>query len=148
MALRRFKGENMKPFDLEKALAGAPVVTRAGVYVTDVYLPESSDDGYCVTATVDGETESFTEHGIYNVDRESDLDLFMADTEHDSNDVAFKSLPVFDQLERMRQRAEDELKAHEHLQELNLQHGRQLTVMDIYSAFLAGAFYARVKGGN
>jgi hypothetical protein len=68
-----------KPFDLEKALAGAPVVTRDGRKVTEIHLFKTRRglnnvvyiaDGEFVTIAEDGKSAS----GAY----ESERDLFMA----------------------------------------------------------------------
>lgn len=69
----------MNPFNLEDALAGAPVVTRDGREVKDVcYLP-SSDSVYKVRAVVGVDIIAFTEEGCYSLNRvASELDLLMA----------------------------------------------------------------------
>jgi hypothetical protein len=55
----------MKPFNLERALAGDPVVTRDGQKVQRVvHLPEVSDKDYCVIAVIDGAIHVFDEHGM------------------------------------------------------------------------------------
>ena len=70
----------MKPFDLEKALAGEPVATGAGTPVTDIHYFSTAVSKYKVYATVEGRVQSYTETGIYNTDIASDgsYDLFMA----------------------------------------------------------------------
>ena len=68
----------MKPFDLEKALAGAPVVTRSGVPVSEVHYFETVTRQYKVFAVVTGEVQSYTESGRYTRRVEHAFDLFMA----------------------------------------------------------------------
>ncbi len=77
----------MKPFDLEKALAGEPVITRDGKQIkeiirfnniTDNELPKIYaliDDG----TNIDNElVESFHDCGTWLLGTDSDHDLFMA----------------------------------------------------------------------
>ena len=70
----------MKPFDLEKALAGEPVVTGAGEPVTDLHYFSTAVSKYKVYATVEGRVHSYTETGSYNPDIAlgCSYDLFMA----------------------------------------------------------------------
>jgi len=72
---------NLKPFDLEKALAGEPVVTRSGIKVIEVSCFKADipfplrfllEDETNYTARRDGRT-----YGDYE---DSPLDLFMAPT--------------------------------------------------------------------
>ena len=78
----------MKPFDLEKALAGAPVVTRIGEEVTQVVFFNASTT-FPVRAVIDGTIYSYTTAGAYLsgaynqhvrtiLSGGNDLDLFMA----------------------------------------------------------------------
>lgn len=67
----------MKPFDLEKALAGEPVVTRHGQPVTQV-TKFDANSGYCIAAVVDGEIETFSLDGKFRIEDTSRYDLFMA----------------------------------------------------------------------
>ena len=76
----------MKPFDLEAALAGAPVVTRTGLQVTDIRwrydIP--ADHAYPIAATVNhpGHTDTcrFTKTGrFWDTIRDDSFDLFMAE---------------------------------------------------------------------
>ncbi|MCE5180581.1 MAG: hypothetical protein LLG15_02150 [Betaproteobacteria bacterium] len=53
----------MKPFNLEKALAGEPVVTRDGIPVTDFHYFEREKSVFKVCALVDGIVERFTADG-------------------------------------------------------------------------------------
>lgn len=73
---------NLKPFDLEKALAGDPVVTRDGKSVSQItlfkgvaesYFPLVSvhETGYYIYSLIDGTQSS-------NSNSNSALDLFMA----------------------------------------------------------------------
>ena len=67
----------MKPFDLERALAGDKVVTRDGREVTQ--LTKFNSDADCLAAVVDGELITWGEDGLYWVKgRDSGFDLFMA----------------------------------------------------------------------
>lgn len=50
----------MKPFDLQKALAGAKVITRGGQTVTRIaHFPEAEERSSRVVALVDGLYEFF-----------------------------------------------------------------------------------------
>lgn len=67
----------MKPFNLNEALAGHPVVTRDGRKVTQLHLFDVSNP-YCLWAVVGGGILSFTREGAYTTfTRESVYDLFM-----------------------------------------------------------------------
>jgi hypothetical protein len=74
----------MKPFNLDKALAGEPVVTRCGYQVTHINHYRTADQsGFCITALVHGlsvEVETFKKTG-YFTSGENGLDLFMAEPE-------------------------------------------------------------------
>lgn len=71
----------MKPFDLEKAKAGEPVVTRGGLKAE--FLAEINSEKYplvFVIAYADG-TQSVVEvmkDGVFSRHKNGDLDLFMA----------------------------------------------------------------------
>jgi hypothetical protein len=68
----------MKPFDLEKALAGEPVVTRSGSEVLDIAYFPNKEGIYKVCAIIDGDTEWYTTDGNYYQDKtESYSDLFI-----------------------------------------------------------------------
>lgn len=71
----------MKPFNLERALAGDKVVTRGGREVTFVgHFPQLTP-GYRVAAIIAGDQmiRQFGESGKYNMDgQEAIADLFMA----------------------------------------------------------------------
>ena len=75
----------MKPFDLEKALAGEPVVTRNGKPVTELHCFKTAEGPYNVCAVVDGVVMVLTAKGVYySVEEgrvvEHSFDLFMAPT--------------------------------------------------------------------
>ncbi|MGN6703579.1 MAG: hypothetical protein ACTHKB_11525 [Burkholderiaceae bacterium] len=68
----------MKPFDLQKSLAGAPVITRYGEPVTDI-RHHPSGRKYSVSGVIDGSIDTFTESGKFREqEAESMFDLFMA----------------------------------------------------------------------
>lgn len=72
--------EGCKPFDLERALAGDPVVTREGRPVTQlVKFKDANCDIYAVYGVVDDSVESWCVDGRYcaNSD-ECEYDIFMA----------------------------------------------------------------------
>ena len=73
----------MKPFNLEKALAGEPVVTRDGNPVTQLIKFEAIvEDGYLLYGVVNNKIRNFLESGKYDKTFEShSLDLFMAEPE-------------------------------------------------------------------
>lgn len=69
----------MKEFDLEQALAGAPVITRDGTPVTELHLFQTCNDHYPLTCVVKGQRLSFTREGkIRIIGEQSEHDLFMA----------------------------------------------------------------------
>jgi hypothetical protein len=70
----------MKPFDLQKALAGEGVVTRGGKKVTQVTLFDVNNY-FLLAAVVEGELFKFLQDGKVNSSGvESTNDLFMAET--------------------------------------------------------------------
>lgn len=70
----------MKPFDLEKALAGEKVVTRDGTEVTQITEFDCKSP-WKVHALVMGNVEVYKEDGSYHEDKEESVnDLFMAPT--------------------------------------------------------------------
>ena len=77
----------MKPFNLEKALAGDPVVTRKGYKVTSLkHYPEADQDGFCISAIIhtqdEVEVETFKINGSFNFrTSENGYDLFMGESE-------------------------------------------------------------------
>lgn len=71
----------MKPFDLEKALKGAPVVTLDGREVTQLHLFDI-DIGYPLYGVISGKDGSFrlecyTKNGKWEINRSNCGDLFM-----------------------------------------------------------------------
>ena len=70
---------NLKPFNLEKALAGAKVVTRNGQEVTEIYECKTTAKGQQnIVSVVDGEAILHNKQGrFFTRDSESVLDLFM-----------------------------------------------------------------------
>ena len=73
----------MKPFDLEKALAGEPVVTKDGNPVTQLIKFEVTEgDGYVLYGVVNNKIRNFLDSGKYDKTFESHpFDLFMAEPE-------------------------------------------------------------------
>jgi hypothetical protein len=73
----------MKPFNLERALAGEPVITRDGRPVKIAGYNEEADDDSKVALWIGGYVYGCSDSGIYNFirNRESNFDLFMAPTE-------------------------------------------------------------------
>jgi hypothetical protein len=69
----------MKPFNLQEALAGKPVVDRTGDGVTDLHYFGSAT-GQKLYGVTDGGVESWTNNGRYfeNSPVDSPFDLFMA----------------------------------------------------------------------
>lgn len=67
----------MKPFDLEKALAGDPIVTRNRKPCAQVHEFECNNE-LCIAGVVDGEIKTFTKEGVFHPGRETNFDLFMA----------------------------------------------------------------------
>lgn len=70
----------MKPFNLEAALAGAPVVTRDGIVVEDMHYFSGSRAAYPLHALCDGCILTFTREGKFTTNRDHNNDLFMAPT--------------------------------------------------------------------
>jgi len=77
-AAKALRSGKMKPFDLEAALAGAPVVTRDGIPVTDLHCFDGADEAYKVCALVEGRVVPVHADGRYLSCGESSFDLFMA----------------------------------------------------------------------
>jgi len=74
---------NLKPLDWEKAVAGEPVVDRAGRPVTQITRFNGVKTGRCVAGVdCDGDLNHYHEDGHFPGDKEDCiLDLFMAPTE-------------------------------------------------------------------
>ena len=69
----------MKPFNIERALAGDPVVTRCGDPVFDLSRPPNATGRYVLVGVHNGYIETWTLDGRYNsAGNETRLDLFMA----------------------------------------------------------------------
>jgi hypothetical protein len=72
----------MKPFNLEKALAGEPVVTRGGDKVTEIHNFSTRHGEMTVFAIIEGGFLTFNKNGEhYSEFVSSDFDLFMAEPE-------------------------------------------------------------------
>ena len=72
---------NLKPFDLEKALAGAPVVTRNGKPVEQlVFMDKAAAGEMRLIGVIGEEVVTFTDKGEFNPvsDKPQSWDLFMA----------------------------------------------------------------------
>lgn len=67
----------MKPFDLNAAIAGAPLVTRDGREVTEFhYYSKSTEvEHYPIGAVIDGKIQGFTKFGAHH--QYSHFDLFL-----------------------------------------------------------------------
>lgn len=73
----------MKPFNLEQALAGAPVMFRNGAAVDEVFYSKTLKNQpiFSITSSY---IRQHNENGMFLVDdRESDYDLFMAPTKRE-----------------------------------------------------------------
>lgn len=69
----------MNPFDLEKALAGHPVVTRDGQKIVEIHCFKNGNDP--VAAILEGnECLFYKKNGRYLHYEETEYDLFMATT--------------------------------------------------------------------
>jgi hypothetical protein len=68
----------MKPFNLDEALAGKPVVTRDRIKITELHHFKTFQSSYKVLAIINGLAHWFNENGKLNQDHETRLDLFMA----------------------------------------------------------------------
>lgn len=80
--LPKTEPKSMKPFDLEKAKAGAPVITRNGCTARIICFDRADDDGYSLVALLqlDKGIERVTTHtdqGRYCKEPGNDYDLFM-----------------------------------------------------------------------
>lgn len=84
LELADMKKPNTTPFNLEKALAGEPVVTRGGQEVTQLTAFETNSE-YNLAGVVGGELYRFTEEGVYIVNQVTNLDLVMKVKTHTVN---------------------------------------------------------------
>lgn len=73
----------MKPFDLEKALAGESVVSKEGRKVIQLHYFPNLGSNFKVIAQLEHgfSFDTFTIHGKYSDDESSQLDLMMAEPE-------------------------------------------------------------------
>ena len=69
---------NLKPFNLDRALAGDPVVTREGKPVTDLVRQLSVNDEFKLCGVLIGARQSWKENGGWHAVTESPHDLFMS----------------------------------------------------------------------
>lgn len=67
----------MKPFNLEEALAGKPVITRHGRKVTEIYHFKTTKSPYPVHACIDGTIVEYTQRGTYYSLGSTERDLLM-----------------------------------------------------------------------
>lgn len=68
----------MEKFNLERALAGEPIVTRDGREVTEIHFIKTDEGDYPLIAVIDASKETYTKDGFFASRREeSELDLFM-----------------------------------------------------------------------
>lgn len=82
-----------KPFDLEKALNGDPVVTREGRPVKEIFFFMTIPEKKCPVAAAIGENiRVFTRNGFLAYDgRETDIDLLMAPVKHERWIAVFRN---------------------------------------------------------
>lgn len=71
----------MKPFNLEEALAGKPVVTTEGKKVTVLHYFEDIRSTYPLLGIMDGQIINFTKEGKYTISSDSVHDLVMQEEE-------------------------------------------------------------------
>lgn len=68
----------MKPFDLQEALAGKPVVTQDGTPVIIAGFNPNAKSVYKLAGWLDNVVESWDENGVYYEDSEIEIhNLFM-----------------------------------------------------------------------
>lgn len=69
----------MKPFNLEQALAGKPVITRDLRKVNEIhhFTTASKDEKFTLYAVVEGAIHSYNVNGSYMSQGTNDADLFM-----------------------------------------------------------------------
>lgn len=68
----------MKPFNLERAVAGEKVVTRDGREVTQLTKFDAKDTTYALIGVVDASLQSWTLEGVFEKGETSNADLFIA----------------------------------------------------------------------
>lgn len=69
-----------KPFDLNKALAGEPIVTRDGREVKELHQFKTAKSGDALAGVINGSVFTWFSSGAYRADGFSDEDLFMKET--------------------------------------------------------------------
>jgi hypothetical protein len=68
----------MEKFNLERALAGEPLITRDNTEVTEIHFFKTCTKGYSIIAVIGGEKQGFYNDGSYWGDgNDHRLDLFM-----------------------------------------------------------------------
>ena len=68
----------MKPFDLEAAKRGEPIVTRGGEAAKFIAHVPDAEIGFRVVVMLGGVIECYCDDGSYRLSRKSTYDLFMA----------------------------------------------------------------------
>ena len=68
----------MKPFNLQEALAGKPVVTRDGRKVEQLFYLDKAENEFKLRAVVDGSITAYTDNGCFYSEVITESDLFMA----------------------------------------------------------------------
>lgn len=96
--LPKTEPKSMKPFDLAKAKAGAPVITRNGCTARIICFDRADDDGYSLVALLqlDKGIERVTTHtdqGRYCKEPGNDYDLFMAPVKREGWVNIYRSAP-------------------------------------------------------
>ena len=71
----------MKPFNLEEALAGKPVITRDEKKVTDIFVCRNNLKNYPIITIIADTIYTHTLQGFFYLQKESLFDLFMAEEE-------------------------------------------------------------------
>ena len=65
--------QKLKPFDLQAALAGKPVVTRDGIKVKEIHQFKTVDGNRNIVAIVNGGMLSYEQNGKYPFNSSNDL---------------------------------------------------------------------------
>jgi len=68
----------MKEFNLDRALAGDPVITRMGIAVSQFVLFNLTKSSFPLHGVFEDGVNCWTIHGRYGIDGDHDFDLFMA----------------------------------------------------------------------
>ncbi len=69
------------PFDLAKAIAGHPLVTRDGRTPSGFHRFSNVTDTYTCCFVLDGDIHTCTDGGKFDTGRDTSVDLFLAPTE-------------------------------------------------------------------